>query len=232
GRARPAEVASRSQEKASRAPKPAQKPRRKRRDAAEAREAILDAAEKRLARGGPASIRLQEVAADVGVSHPTVLHHFGSRELLMKAVIERGFATLHTELVAAIGGSTGGVAELSAMLEAVSHSLSTKGHGRMLLWLALEGHRVSKVDVPLSAVVDAAHGLRSKKRGGKTPVPPREDTAHVVVLAALSLSALSVMGPALLEQVGLANDAAGEARFRAWLAKVLIGHLDLDIETD
>src|SRR5260221_641713 len=52
---------------------------RKRRTADEARTAMLDAAEQRLVASGPAAIRLQEVAADVGVSHPTVLHHFGNR---------------------------------------------------------------------------------------------------------------------------------------------------------
>ena len=52
--------------------------RRVRRTAEAARAAILEAAEKRLAEAGPAGIRLQGVAADVGVSHPTVLHHFCS----------------------------------------------------------------------------------------------------------------------------------------------------------
>ncbi|MGH7329781.1 MAG: TetR/AcrR family transcriptional regulator, partial [Polyangiaceae bacterium] len=58
------------------------KPRR-RLDAEAARKLILDATERRLVRVGPSGIRLQEVAKDAGVSHPTVLHHFGSRELLV-----------------------------------------------------------------------------------------------------------------------------------------------------
>jgi len=32
---------------------------------------------------------LQEIAADVGVSHSTILHHFGSREALVEAVVTR-----------------------------------------------------------------------------------------------------------------------------------------------
>lgn len=175
---------------------------------------------------GPAGIRLQEVAADVGVSHPTVLHHFGSREALVKAVIERSFAALHADLVIAIQASSGGQEQLAAMLEAVSRTLSEGGHGRVLLWLALEGHRAGGADVRLSAVVDAAQALRTRKHGRERPAPPREDTAHVVVLAALALTGFTVLGPTLLEEAGLPHDAAAGARFRAWLARLLSAHLE------
>src|SRR5579871_2169432 len=80
---------------------------RRRLDAAAARELILDATEKRLIVAGPAGIRLQEVAADAGVSHPTVLHHFGSRELLVRAVVLRSIRSIATALVEAITRSTG-----------------------------------------------------------------------------------------------------------------------------
>ena len=62
------------------------KPKRIRRTASEAKSMILDAAEKRLREFGPAGIKLQELAADVGVSHPAILHHFGSRDDLVEAV--------------------------------------------------------------------------------------------------------------------------------------------------
>src|SRR5580700_10941169 len=75
---------------------------RKRRTGEEARTAILDAAERLLVVAGPAGIRLQEVARDVGVSHPTVLHHFGSREGLIEAVVVRALDSLHAVLVAAV----------------------------------------------------------------------------------------------------------------------------------
>src|SRR4051812_32579591 len=100
-----------SRKSAERKPKSASKAEtrpRRRRDAEDARAAILDAAERRLVLAGPAGIRLQEVAADVGVSHPTVLHHFGSREALVAAVIHRALERIHAEVVQAIGASTGG----------------------------------------------------------------------------------------------------------------------------
>src|SRR5579872_2169387 len=82
------------------------KPRR-RLDAATSLDLVLAATEKRLIVAGPGGIRLQEVAADAGVSHPTVLHHFGSREQLVKAVIARSLHAINTALVLAIHASGG-----------------------------------------------------------------------------------------------------------------------------
>lgn len=210
----------------SRSERASEKPPRRRRDAEEARAAILDAAERRLVEAGPAGIRLQDVASDVGVSHPTVLHHFGSREGLVNAVVARSFAGIHEELVETIGASAGGVEPLRGMLDAVAQALSRGGHGRVLLWLALEGHRFDGVEVRLSDVVDAAHALRTAKRCGDVEMPSREDTARTVVLAALALISSAVLGPTLLEQAGLAHDEAAEGQFRAWLARVLVTHLE------
>src|SRR5947199_358921 len=72
-----------------RARRPPPPPPRQRRTADEARAEILDAAERILVETGPGAIRLQQVAELVGVSHPTVLHHFGTREALVAAVVER-----------------------------------------------------------------------------------------------------------------------------------------------
>ena len=55
-------------------------PKRRRLPADEAKTRILEAAQKRLTEGGPDAIRLQDLAADLGISHPAILHHFGSRE--------------------------------------------------------------------------------------------------------------------------------------------------------
>ena len=202
----------------------ASKPRR-RRDAASARAAILDAADRQLITVGPSGIRLQEVAAAAGVSHPTVLHHFGSREGLVKAVITRSLAEINARLAESIAQSTGDVAQNAELLEGVFGALAAHGRARVVMWLALEGQQIEG-DARLATVVDATHALRKARNAGKRRTPPREDTAHVVVLAALALVGAAVMGPALLENAGLAQDAAAERRFRGWLAALLSKHLD------
>jgi AcrR family transcriptional regulator len=197
---------------------------RRRRTAEEARAAILDAAERRLVVSGPAGIRLQEVAADVGLSHPAVLHHFGSREALVKEVCERRFAAINQDVVRAIAASSGGAEETGTMLDAVFHALETHGHGRAVFWLALEGLLDKKDELRMHEVGKAAHALRTRKRKGKTP--PLDDTLHVVALAALALLAESVLGRAILRDTGLGDDRAARTRFRSWLAKLLADHLE------
>jgi AcrR family transcriptional regulator len=200
------------------------KPRR-RLDAEAAREVILDATEKRLVIVGPSGIRLQEVAADAGVSHPTVLHHFGSRDLLVKAVITRSLHAMNAALVEAIVASGGDEKQLEAMMENVAVALEKSGHGRVILWLVLEGHRIDGAKVRLYDVVEATHALRlaHKKTKGR---PSRDDTARVVVLAAIALVGGSVLMPSMLENAGLVSDADGAAQFRRWLSRLLLTHFD------
>lgn len=201
------------------------KPRR-RLDADAARTLILDATEKRLAAVGPSGIRLQEVAADAGVSHPTVLHHFGSRELLVKAVVDRSLRAINASLVEAIMASTGDKPPLEALLENVHNAFERSGHARVVMWLALEGHHVGdQVDMSLKDVVDAAHALRlSRHTNG--PIPTREDTARTVVLATLALIGGAVVGPMVLKNAGLGQSPEESTRFRNWLAQLLLGHFD------
>jgi AcrR family transcriptional regulator len=53
------------------------------------REQILDAATELFARHGYRGTGILELAERVGISHVGILHHFGSKEELLRAVIER-----------------------------------------------------------------------------------------------------------------------------------------------
>ena len=201
------------------------KPRR-RLDADSARELILDAAEKRLALAGPSGIRLQEVAADAGVSHPTVLHHFGSRELLVKAVITRSIENINAGLVEAMRTSAGEEVQLEALFDNVAQALERTGHARVAMWLALEGHPTDGGKVRLSNVVDAAHALRLAHKKQANRKLAREDTGRVVVLATLALVGGAVLAPPLLANAGLPADTRAALEFRRWLAQLLKAYLD------
>jgi AcrR family transcriptional regulator len=207
-------------------PKVAKPQPRRRLDAETARQLILDAAEKRMVVVGPSGIRLQEVAADAGVSHPTVLHHFGSREQLVKAVITRSVEHINATLVAAIQGAKGdGDVLAETLIENVHQAFERTGHARVLLWLALEGHSIDGAKVKLTDIVDAAHTLRltNNKRAER---PTRDDTANTIVLSALGIIAGSLLGSTLLANAGMPSDARGNAAFRKWFARLLLAHLD------
>ena len=74
--------------------------KRVRRTPEDARALILDAAQKTMGAEGPAALRLQDVAKEAGVSHPTILHHFGSREGLVKALNHRSLEALRNGVIA------------------------------------------------------------------------------------------------------------------------------------
>ena len=113
-------------------------PPRRRRSAEQAQRAILEAAEKRLREGGPEAVRLQEVARDLGVSHPAILHHFGSREGLMRALAGHVVARLETELLAGLRAAASQTTVLE-LIERVFESLGDAGQARLLAWRALSG---------------------------------------------------------------------------------------------
>ncbi len=207
-------------------PKPASRApaSRRRRSADEARTAILDAAERRLAASGPAAIRLQEVAADVGVSHPTVLHHFGSREGLVEAVVRRALDSLQAKLLAAVNAAPASADDVGALLDSVFDALVVGGHGRTFLWLALSGYAPNE-DLRIRPLAEAVHATRRERRTGKKRLPAFEDTYFTVLLPALALLSLSALEPAGTKGEKDSDDM-GPRHFRRWLARLIHDHLE------
>jgi AcrR family transcriptional regulator len=207
-----------------RKPKAPKRPEvRRRRTAEEARTAILDAAERRLVASGPAGIRLQEVAADVGLSHPTVLHHFGSREGLVEAVVARALDSLHAGLLEAVRSSARGPEQVTAILDGCFEALGRRGHGRAFLWLALSGYAPTMEALRIEGLARAVHAVRVELRRGQEPEPTFEDTYFTVLLPALALLAMSVTGSGDADEE---NQPCSPKRFRAWLAQRIHRHLE------
>jgi AcrR family transcriptional regulator len=201
-------------------------PPRKRRTADEARHAILDVAEKMLVAEGPGAIRLQEVAAKVGVSHPTILHHFGSREGLLEAVVARALESLHASLLAAVKTTPESPDRVADLLDGVYATMVTGGHARAFLWLALSGYTTSLEQLRVRSLAEAVHEIRRTKRTGVKRIPPFEDTYFSVLLPALALVAMSAT--TVGRRPGSDDEPCSPKRFRAWLAKLIHEHLEVD----
>lgn len=196
----------------------APRPKRQRRSAEEAHEQILDAADKRLAAAGPSGIRLQEIAADVGVSHPTILHHFGSREGLVQAVVQRALAGLSDRIVQVVSARAIDVGEGEELVRMVAATLGDRGHARLMAWLALEGRTPNDAPELLRGLATAMHARRVAETGTDAPL---DDTVFLVLLVALALFGEGVLGEAMRRSAGLGEDGLTRARFHGWLARLI-----------
>jgi AcrR family transcriptional regulator len=184
---------------------------------------------------GPAGIRLQEVAAQAGLSHPTVLHHFGNREGLVEAVVARALDSLHAGLAAAMTAEPKGPDEVAELLERVFATLSGGGHARAVLWLALEGYGPTMDQLHVRELATLVHETRCTlhkarhaalgKGAKKTRMPTFEDTYFTVLLPALALLSMSVMEPSFASPSKKKDEECGSLRFREWLARRIHEHL-------
>jgi AcrR family transcriptional regulator len=203
------------------------KPTRRRRTAEEARHEILAAAQRRLAEGGPEAIRLQDIARDLGISHPTILHHFESREGLMQALARSAIGALNDDVMRAISEPDRGTTP-EAVLDRVFETLGESGHARLLAWAALTDRspRRPRGEHPqqetLRMFADAVHrrlGEEARAAGGRAP--RREEADFIVRLVAAAMVGDALMGSVLNRLGGLPDEPHVQRRFRVWLARLL-----------
>jgi AcrR family transcriptional regulator len=194
---------------------------RRRRSAAETRNAILEAAERRLLDGGPDAIRLQEIAADVGISHPAILHHFGSREGLVEAMVLRGIAGLQAQFLA--GWPSEKEPDVEGVLERFYDVASHRGMARMLAWLILSGqsYRTMKPGLlkPAAERMHSGRVRRAQREGRRSP--ELEDSLFAATHLFILVLGDSLFGPSIRRAMGLGSGADSTRRFRRWLSKVI-----------
>lgn len=209
-----------------------QAPIRRRRTAEEARRTILEAAQKRLAACGPEEIRLQDIASDLGISHPAILHHFGSREALLLELSRHALRSLNADLVSVLADSSED--DVEAWLDRVFETLRDRGHARLLAWGLLTG-RLGRTDAAaegeaddhlLFELAEVVHARRREvARLAGTELPSLEESVFAVQLVAAALLGDALMGPLLRRSAGLASDDGSGERFRAWLGRRVVGLL-------
>ncbi len=206
--------------------------RRIRRSAEEAQRLILDAAEKRLREGGPEAIRLQDIARDIGISHPAILHHFASRDGLTQALERRAMARLEAELVESLSSQPAVGDTAVAVIERAFATLGDAGHARMLAWRVLQLPHPEDPSEPqqlLRALADIVHARRVEVAVAERRAPPGpQDSEFVVRLAAAAMLGDGIFAPFLDASFGRANDPARQRRFREWFARLLVAHTGVE----
>ena len=190
---------------------------------------ILEVSEQRLIAGGPEAIRLQDIAADAGISHPAILHHFHSREGLMEALGAHAARRLQENLLRIFQGGEEGTLWLSRVerayrtLELGYQELEERGYARVLASLILSGREMqTRVAGVFSKAAEVLYAVRVQKRRQEgRPIPELEETLFGMTLMIILLFGDALCGPIARAMVGLPDDAATRQRFRLWLARYM-----------
>lgn len=195
-------------------------PPRRRLSADEARERILEAAERQLAEVGPEGLRLTDLAAELGVSHPAILHHFGSREGLVAAVVRRAVGSLNAQLVEAIADNPG----RAEILDMIAEFFSKQGTARTIAWLLLSNRLGKLPEQPtgepvLKQLIDEGHRRRVAAR--PDDAIDYDDSRFRAQLTALALLGDAIFGDLIRRASGESGGADKSRDFRRRLAKLL-----------
>jgi len=191
--------------------------RRVRRPPEVARQKILDAAETVLATKGPAGTRLTDVARMAGVSHPTVLHYFGSQAGLVAAVNQRTGEELQRAIRAMFETRSAATATIVTTMFAAYRG----GLAQRLAWLLQQPQSASGIGTvnireALKAFVSRTPNLKQPDRSANS-----QQMFMLMQLAILVAFADALIGPRLRGSLSEPMEADARKEFEHWFAAVI-----------
>lgn len=184
--------------------------KRLRRTPDEAKALIMEVAAERLGRLGLNGLNISGVAKAAGISHATVIHHFGSTGAMREALLQKMTGDLLSDVMEALQYQQ----SADKVLERLFGTLSRDGHGKLLAWLALDSQLTG-----FKATTSTGDLFRNiidviVSEGGNG-----RDAKYQVYLVAVAALGLGICGDVLAKLVGLSEKEHGQ--FPSWLA----GHL-------
>ena len=180
-----------------------EKPRRRRRSPDEARREAVEAARALLLSAGPNAVTLSAVAADIGVTHANLIHHFGSAAGLQSALMGSMVADLSRALDTAIARLRTDEGAPLELVNAVFDAFAAGGAGRLAAWIALSGD-LSHLEPVRAAVRDLVEAI-AEKMGDDGAA--RDRIGSAVLFIALSAFGEALIGPPLHDMLDQPDDA-------------------------
>jgi TetR/AcrR family transcriptional regulator len=169
----------------------------------EVRTHILKVATRRFARQGFDSTSLQEIADEVGVKKPSLLHHFPSKAELLRGVLDNLFEHWTESLPRLLEAVTSGRGRFEAITaELVRFFREDPDRARLVIRELMD--RPETMQARLAATLTPwitliADYIRKSQDAGHVPkeVDPEVYILHIVTLAVSAIAALPVVGAAL-----------------------------------
>jgi AcrR family transcriptional regulator len=200
--------------------------KRIRRTTEAARRAILEAAERRLIEDGPDGVRVQHIAADLGMTGAALHYHFGSREALIDSVRRYSAKRLLTDIDAILEAWDVDRLDVRRLGALFRKTYAERGAARLIFWLALSGRKPRGSGL-MGGLIEAVHRARERRAlAYGRAAPSISDTRFVVALLSSVHAVMPVAGDALLGSASAEGGKAGRERFLDWVANLLNAHLN------
>lgn len=187
----------------------------------------MDAALAHVRTEGVHAVTLAGLAKELDISHQAILHHFGSRDGLIAAVVKRAIDSFESELAGALRVIDGPLTASRVLLQRAFEVMADEGHGRLLAMLALSNEprpdtSSFETSKPIAMVAKMAHAMRLKEE----PDATYRDTLFTVMLTAYVVLATSVFEDVVTFGAGLEPSAKVSHEFREWFATHALGHIE------
>ena len=198
-----------------------------RRTPEKAKETILEAAEYQVRKDGPDGFRLADVAERAGMHQSNILHHFGSREALLDAVVSRAFERGAGRAIRAFGeGLSSSPEERVEALAKVFDSIQQEGTGRLYAWLILGGHLTEENAPNFEPLVQTIRNWRRAMFGSALDQQSDDDVRQSLLLSAIVWLGESVAGPLFSQVLQLGEEEDALKRFHRLLAEMMVAWLE------
>lgn len=151
-------------------------------------DAILDAAEGRIRRHGMAGLKLMAIAEAAGITHPLILHHFGSKNGLVDAIATRHAARIRDMLLGLIQEDPDGPPQIGLMMQRMQSILEDDGIIELAFWGLRERPEIMQpvLNEIMNAVMTAAIARRRRRL-------PDADLAEITAEIQGTLLTISMM---------------------------------------
>ena len=199
--------------------------RRLRRTPQAAKVAILEAAERRLHDEGPEGVRIQRIAADLGITDAAIHYHFGSREALMDALLRRIGRRLVDDIEATIERWAPDQIDVAALGRLFQRAYADERAARLALWLSLAGWR-PKGSGMFKSLVEQVHRARLQAARKAGRVAPRiSDTQYAIALLSAAHMHAAMSGEAVLASVAVDRGGLDQHDFLDFAVELIARHL-------
>jgi len=199
--------------------------KRLRRTPQAAKVAILEAAERRLHDEGPEGVRIQRIAADLGITDAAIHYHFGSREALMDALLRRIGRRLVDDIEATIESWAPDQIDVAALGRLFQRAYADERAARLAFWLSLDGWRPkgSGMFKPLVEQVHRARVQAARKAG--RAAPRISDTQYAIALLSAAHMHAAMSGEAVLASVAADCTGLDQHDFLDFAVELIARHL-------